>query len=108
MSTKYPLSDRRSVDTDYVNSRCRALLNYVNFSMDNISDVERIEKFMRDRKLANGSWYNPALNLYFSSVVLPTKPVIKIKESAKSKLTAIALVGVRLADLGDVRSKMYV
>jgi len=85
------------------------LLNHPSFSCDNLNDIQRIKKFLRDRNIAYFTWYDPALNVCNCAVVLPTKPEPrKIKEVSKSELTAIALVGVMLADIGDARSKMYV
>ncbi len=109
MGKWHALSDGRSVQADYINSRCRALLNHPSFSFDNLNDIQRIKKFMRDRKIAYFTWYDPINNVCNCAVALPTKPKpSKIKEASISELTAVALVGVMLADLGDARSKMYV
>lgn len=89
-----------NLDSEYIDAQCMRLLDRQFFSHLNGDDMQVVLKYMKQRHL-----YHALVDFsdsYKAVVVIPTDKSIKIIATAKSPTTAIALLGVKMAELAGL------
>ncbi len=100
--------DKRQVEGEYINSACRRLLQDKFFTYTSFSDMERLLKYMRDRRLWFSKHYDPDRNRVVAYVNVPVPDAetgadnTHVYVSAINEPQAVALLGMRLAELAEI------
>ncbi len=102
MSDDHETLNDRQIDHDYINHQCRMLLDLQVFSCLDAYDMERMVKFMRQRDLPHALSYCILRKKYTATVSLQLQEPVVIIVMSKHPATAVALCGVRLAELAGL------
>lgn len=102
MSHETGTLEGRKLSAEYIDHKCRLLLDQQVFSCTDWWDMERMFKFLRQRGLRHSLNYCPDRKVYTAAVHLPMEKPMNLLATAKHPATAIALCGARLAELAGI------